>query len=111
MAAHRVFVIWANPLFRDSVRVLLQHPEVDCVGEAHNDGLATEAILSLQADTILVEEALGKVPAMVMELFEHSRFAGRLVSVSLRNNRLRVYHREEWAAAHADDLLHLILQS
>lgn len=111
MASHRVFVIWANPLFRDSVRMLLQHPDVDYVGEAHNDGLAPEALLALQADTILVEDSLGRVPAKVMDLFERSRFPGRLVSVSLRNNRLRVYHREEWAAAHADDLLHLILQS
>jgi DNA-binding NarL/FixJ family response regulator len=111
MGSHRVFVVWANPLFRDSVRMLLQHPDVDYVGEAHNDGLATETILALEADTILVEEALGKVPAKVMDLFAQSQFAGRLVSVSLRNNRLHVYHREEWAAAHADDLLHLILQS
>lgn len=111
MAAHRVFVIWANPLFRDSVRVLLEHPEVDYVGEAHNDGLVPEAIHSLEADTILVEEAADNVPARVMDLFEQSRFAGRVVSFSLRNNRLRVYHREEWAAAHAGDLLHLILQS
>lgn len=111
MAAHRVFVVWANPLFRDSVRMLLQHPDVEYAGEAHRDSLAPEALLAVQADTILVEEALGKVPVQVMDLFEQTSSAGRLVSVSLKNNLLRVYHREEWSAARAGDLLHLILQS
>jgi hypothetical protein len=33
MAVRRVFVIWANPIFRESVRLLLRHPDVEWVGE------------------------------------------------------------------------------
>jgi AmiR/NasT family two-component response regulator len=110
MASHRVFVVWVNPLFRDSVLVLLKDPAVECVGVAHDEGVVAEEILHAAPDTILVEEVDGHVAAPAMDLFETSdAFMGQLVSFSLRDNRLRVYRREEWIVAQADDLLHLIL--
>jgi AmiR/NasT family two-component response regulator len=111
MASQRVFVVWANPLFRDSVLALLQHPEVECVGVVQDGQIVPEEILRATPDSILVEEADGHVAAAIMELFEQSEeFQGQLVSFSLRDNRLRVYRREEWTAVQAEDLLHLILQ-
>lgn len=108
--SQRVFVVWMNPLFRDSVLILLQHPEVECVGAANNEQDAVEAILSTEPDTILVEEIEGKVAATIMNLFERPSFNGRLVSLNLTDNRLQVYQREEWTALRAEDLLHLVLR-
>ena len=108
--SQRVFVVWANPLFRDSVLILLRHPEVEYVGAANNEHDAIEGILDSEPDTILVEEVEGKVSTTLMNLFERPDFNGRLVSLNLMNNRLRVYWREEWTALHAKDLLHFVLR-
>lgn len=109
MAARRVYVVWANPLFRDSVLALLRHPDVHCVGIMNRSAIVQEEILSTEPDTILVEKAGGQLSQEVMNLLEQSNFMGRLVSFSLTGNRLHVYHREEWVAVQADDLLRLIL--
>ena len=109
MTSRRVLVIWVNPLFRDSVLMLLRHPDVEYVGVINSSEVVPEEISSMEPDTILVEEAEGQVSEEVMDVFEGPDFRGRLVSFSMGNNRLRVYHREEWAAAQAEDLLHLIL--
>lgn len=108
--SQRVFVVWVNPLFRDSVLILLQHPQVEYVGAANDEDDAVENILDMEPDTILVEETDGKISATIMNLFERPSFRGRLVSLNLRDNRLHVYQREEWTALHADDLLHLVLR-
>lgn len=110
MVSRRVFVLWANPLFRDAVLILLRHPAVENVGATNSEEVAVEKILRAQPDTILVEEMDGKVPSTLMLLFESPSFNGRLVSLNLNDNRLRVYQREEWIALRAEDLLRLILQ-
>lgn len=109
MISRRVLIIWVNPLFRDSVLMLLRHPDVKCVGVINSDEVVPDEISSMEPDTILVEEAEGRVSDEVMSVFEGPDFRGRLVSFSMGDNRLRVYQREEWAAVQADDLLHLIL--
>jgi len=110
MVSQRVFVVWVNPLFRDSVLILLRHPQVEYVGAANNENEAVDSILDMEPDTILVEETDGRISATIMNLFERPGFSGRLVSLNLRDNRLHVYQREEWTAHHADDLLHLVLR-
>lgn len=109
MSARRVLVVWVNPLFRDSVLMLLRHPDVECVGVIESNEVVPDEISSMEPDTILVEEAEGHMSDEVMDVFEGPDFRGRLVSFSMGDNRLRVYHREEWAAVQAEDLLHLIL--
>ena len=109
MSSRRVIVIYVNPLFRDSVLMLLRHPNVKCVGVVRSDEVIAEEVSSMEPDTILVEETEGYVSDEVMSVFEGPEFRGRLVSFSMDDNKLRVYQREEWAAIQADDLLHLIL--
>ena len=55
----RVFVIWMNPLFHESVRLLLSHPDVEWVGATSDHAAAHEQIMKLRADTILIEEGEG----------------------------------------------------
>ena len=109
MTFRRVIVIYANPLFRDSVLMLLRHPDVKCVGVIQRNEVVAEEVSSMEFDTILVEENEGHVSDEVMSVFEGPGFKGRLVSFSMDDNKLRVYQREEWAAIQAGDLLHLIL--
>lgn len=106
----RLYVVWTNPLFRDSVRVLLDHPEVDLAGTSSDYVAAKEAIMNLKPDTILVEEIEGVVPTNLMELLDVNHLNLRLISVNLDDNRLRIFHRQQWNIVQAEDLLRLILQ-
>lgn len=107
--SHRLFLIWTNPLFRDSVRLLLNHPNVKWVGAASNWATAQPEILSLQPDTILVEEREDNVSIEAMEILEATPWNVRIVSVSLDNNKLSILYREQKAVGQAEDLLRLVL--
>lgn len=109
MTSRRVYVVWVNPLFRDSVLALMQHPDVECVGVANRSAIVKEDISSAEPDTILLENAGGQPSKDVVDLLEQFNFTGRLVSFSLTANRLHVYHHEESAALRAGDLLRLLL--
>ena len=106
----RLFVVWTHPIFRDSVRMLLDHPEVDLAGTTSDYVAAKEAIMKLKPDTILVEEVEGIVPTNLMEILDANYFNLRLISVNLDDNRLRIFHCQQWNIVQATDLLRLILQ-
>ena len=110
MNARRVFVIWINPIFRESIRLLLADPAIECVGMTTDYEGAQEEILNGDVDTILVEVEEGRIPRKVLDILDATTFSGRLISCSLNDNRLDVYHREQWTVAYPEDLLHLILQ-
>ncbi len=105
----RVFVIWMNPLFHESVRLLLSHPDVEWVGATSDHAAAHEQIMKLCADTILIEEGEGGgVPAEAVEILEASSTDMRIIRLSLADNNLIVYHREQKIVGQAKDLLGLI---
>jgi DNA-binding NarL/FixJ family response regulator len=107
--AKRVFVVWKHPIFRQSVRLLLDHPDVEWVGESP-DFVAVHSILAgLQPDTILVEESEGKISTNALEILEASSWNVRVVGLSLDDNRLSVYRREQQTVGKSKDLLHLVL--
>lgn len=109
MADQRVFVIWTNPLFHASVRLLLNYPEVEWVGESRDYAAAQEDILDLRPDIILIEELGGSLPAGIIEILETSSWGVRLVGLSLDDNELSIYHRDQWTVGKAEDLVRLII--
>lgn len=108
--SRRLYLIWTNPLFRDSVRLLLDHPEVEWLGTASDIVSARAEILENHPDTIVVEEVEGGLPAKMIELLESDNSVLQLICVSLEDNRLRIFTRENRAVAEASDLLQLILE-
>lgn len=109
MVARRVFVIWTHSIFYESVRLLLNHPEIELVGATSDYVAARGEILGLQPDTILIEEVSSGVRAEVMGILETSPWSVRIIGLSLADNRLSVYHREQWTVGQAGDLLRLVL--
>lgn len=109
MTVRRVFVIWTHPLFHDSVRLLLKHPEIIWVGAARDITTAHEQILSLHPDTILFEKTGAGIPPGVMELLEMDIWDVRMIGLSLDNNEMSLYHREHQTVGEAGDLLHFVL--
>jgi DNA-binding NarL/FixJ family response regulator len=108
MAIHRVFVLWTNPLFMDSVRQLLRHPEVEIVGESSEYAASRDQILSLRPHVVIVEKDVsGDVNDA--DSFTLLRNGSCLIKVSLSDNDLSLYERQQHTMANADDLLQLIL--
>lgn len=105
----QLFMVWTNPMFRDFVHLLLDHPEIEWLGTTSNYASAQETIHMLHPDTIIVEEVEGGLPAKLIELLETESAPVRLICVSLDDNRLQIYSRENWIVSEAGDLLRLIL--
>ena len=109
MAARRVFVIWSNPLFHESLRLLLNHPEVEWVGATSDHATAHDQIVSLFPDTILIEEEEeSNASAETLEILGTGSADVRVIRLSLTDNELRIYHREQRTVGQAEDLLKLI---
>ena len=109
MSTQRVFVIWSHPLFHESVRLLLDHPEIKLVGATSDDKLANKLILDLQPSTILIEDKGSGIPTEVMKLLKACPWNVRVVVISLADNQLNMYRHEQRTMGQADDLVHLIL--
>lgn len=109
MAPRRVFVIWTHPLFHEFTRLLLAHPDVDLVGAAHNPATVHEEILKLQPDTILFERTSPTFPEYLIRLLGIDTWDMRLIGLSLEDNKVSLYHREQQAVVEAGDLLQYVL--
>lgn len=108
MATRRVFVIWTHPLFHESVRLLLSHPDIEWVGATADHVGARGQIADLRPDTILVEEGDSGIPPEALKLLEACTWKVRVVGLGMDDNRLIVYRREQRTVTQADDLLRLI---
>jgi DNA-binding NarL/FixJ family response regulator len=108
MADRRMFVIWTHPLFHESVRLLLDHPGLEWVGETSNYEAAQDALQQLRPDTILIEEAGTTTPNKIMEILEACPWDVRVLGLNLEDNHLKVYHREQRTVGQVEDLLNLI---
>jgi hypothetical protein len=109
MTSRRVFVIWTNPLFHESARLLLKHPDIIWVGAATGFATAHEAIMKLQPDTILFEKTEAGIPVDAIEILEVVTWDVRIIGLSLDNNEMSLYHREHQMVVKAGDLLQFVL--
>lgn len=108
MAIRRVYVIWSHPLFHESVRALLKHPDIEWVGATSDYVAAREQIASLRPDTVLVEQGESGVPPEALGILQACSWKVRVVGLGLADNELRVYHCEQRRVRKADDLLRLV---
>ena len=104
----RVFVLWRNPLFYESVRLLLRHPAVAMVGATSDDTTVQEMVAALKPDVVIVETAGEEdqrpVPTVLLET------VAKLLSLNLSDNELSVYSRRDHTVGDAGELLSLVLE-
>jgi DNA-binding NarL/FixJ family response regulator len=111
MATHQVYVIWAHPLFHDSLRQLLDHTDIKWVGAASDFAIAVEEISRLHPDTILIEELDGETTAAAfMKIVEKFQWNLRVIGVSLNDNQLSIYQHAQQTVGQPEDLIRLIIQ-
>lgn len=104
----RIYIVWTNPLFFESVRLLLDHPEIEIIGQTASIQDLMKDISDLRPDTIIVEELNKGVPAEVLALLERRSHPSRIIGFSMNDNKLNLYHREERIVGKANDLLQIV---
>lgn len=109
MAVRRVFVIWKHPLFYDSVRMLLTHPDVEWAGATSDYVVARNEIVSAKPDAILIEEDEQSPSEETLNFLELTPWGVIIIGLSLANNQLNIYRHEQKAVEQAGDLLHVVL--
>ena len=108
MATKKVFIIWNHPLSLESVCRLLNHEDIEIIGETDNLPGALEYIAMLNPDTVIVEEDMGALRTNAISILEGSQHVSHVIGFSLSDNNINIYHHEEIIAGNAEDLLHLV---
>lgn len=110
MTGQRVFVIWTNPLFHESVRLLLSQSKLELVGASSDHTAAQRQISELEPDVVIIEENDGETNASE-ETVAILRASPKVIRLSLADNELSIYQREKRTIKKVDDLMNLISQA
>ncbi len=99
MAVRRVFIAWSHSLFYESVRLLLNHPEVEIVGSASEVEIVWPDVIELRPDTIVIErngeESETAASANILPIWKSSAWNPRIIQVGLQDNIVQVYRRKQ----------------
>lgn len=111
MAVRRVFIAWANSLFYGSVRLLLDHPDVEIIGARAESETLWREVSDLRPDTIIIERRGEDDPPVpgIHILWESNTWNPRIIHAGLHDNIAQVCRCEQHTLEHAEDLLHLVL--
>lgn len=105
----KVFVIWTHPLFHDSVRHLLNHPQVELIGANNDHAEAYGEIAEMKPDIVIIETAEGEEQAGA-ETISILQEGPKVMRLSLADNNLSIYLRQDQVMVKSDDLLRLIIE-
>ena len=104
-----VFVIWRNPLFLESIRALLHHPQIQLVGASSDFSQAHDEIAVLRPDVVIIEGNSGGT-SIDSETLPILISTARVIQMSLDDNELNLFQHQQRTLADADDLLSMILE-
>jgi DNA-binding NarL/FixJ family response regulator len=107
----RVFVVWAHPLFYETLHALLNHSSIEVAGASSDYRAARAEIETLRPDVIIVEETDNESAnqSETFRLLDEGHWALKIVRLNLQDNSLWLYQREQKTIAQVGDLLNLIL--
>ncbi len=106
----RVYLVWMHPLFHESVRRLLDHPDVALIGSNSDPTVARHEIESTRPDIVVVEEIGSSTTATALTVLEACTWDVAVVTLNLNDNSLSVYHRKQEQVGTGEELLGFLLQ-
>jgi AmiR/NasT family two-component response regulator len=109
----RVFIVWSYSLFCDTVRAVLNHPQIEVVGQTSDQESIQARVAALQPDIVIIEdtgEGLA-ISARALQILEDNSGKPRVFRMSLEDNELRVFSEERVILSQVEDLRKLILQA
>jgi DNA-binding NarL/FixJ family response regulator len=102
-APARIYLIYSHPLLRDSVQAILHQAGLSLAGEALG-AVGLETLAAIRPDIIIVEDGEDEVTEQIlMHLTELG--SPRLLTISLKDNKFYIYHREERLLTQTADLV------
>jgi DNA-binding NarL/FixJ family response regulator len=107
----RVFIAWSHSLFYGSVRLLLQHPDIEIIGANAESETLWREVNNLRPDIIIIERrAEGDLPVFGIRILgESDLWNPRIIHTGLHDNVAHICHCEQHTLEHAEDLLRLVL--
>lgn len=108
MVAKRMFILWRHPLFYDSLRLLLQDPQLILVGAGPADHTSLEEIVSSAPDVVIVEQPDGDDLQGTEEL-PPLGIGAKVVYLSLADNELNVVQRRRLMLTSVEEFRSLLL--
>lgn len=104
-----VFVIWTNPLFLESIRALLSHPEIHLVGASSDFSQAQKEIAALRPNVVIIEGS-SVSSSIDCETLPILKSGARVIQMSLDDNELNLFQYQHRTLAEAEDLITMILE-
>lgn len=104
----RVFVLWKHPLFFEAVRLLLSHPQIDLSGAAYDDADSAEKIDDAHPELVILERSSSEYLGGA-DLLDYLGRNVRVVWLSLDDNMLSEFTRQNHTVVNRQDLLSLVL--
>lgn len=106
----RVYMIFRNQLFADSVGAVLgTHPEIELVGATDNPDQVAADVSSLAPDVVLLEETAGGPAINDAHSILSGHAPGRLITLRLDANGMHVWSRTWRQIARPQDLVEAIV--
>lgn len=106
----RILMLSSHPLFSQGVESLLRRePELEIVGRETDVDKAIERIKELRPDVVIVDSGDPEIDAesLMGYLLQH-KLGVNVVGLSLANNTIAVYRKEQIAIAAVEDLIKVI---
>jgi chemotaxis response regulator CheB len=108
MVGRKVLVLWINPLFHETVRLLLQKADVEVVGALRHRAPWREQVQRHQPDTVIIESEPDETSENG-ETLSILRSGPTVIRLSLSDNDISLYKRQQKNITDADELIELIL--
>lgn len=106
----RIFVIWMTPLFLDSLKLLLHHPQLEWVGSAEKSSYSHIVITQFNPDVILIEGSEEEVTRHAVQIMQYQQGNIRIVGLNMLDNQAKLFEVERGSILHKNDLLKIILK-
>ena len=110
MDTRRVFIVWSHPLFRDTIRLLLNHPALEIIGTGSDQDEVLRQIEVLKPEIVIVEETDDNslTPVNALKILEACPWDARVIRLSLEDNELWVYHHQRQSLSNSEDFLRIV---
>lgn len=109
MSVRHVFVIWTHLLFYETVRLLLNHPDIVLASSSYGSQYVHDEILKTHPDIVLFERLGEGDKENLMKILEIDTWNLRIIGLSLEDNEISIFHRQHQKVEKAGDLLDLVL--
>ena len=110
MAVRRVMVVWIHPLFRVSLRAVLNHSQIEWVGDCNRPDELPALLALKKPEIVIIEEEPGAAENQAMRILQFYQSNIRLISLNLNGNEGQLYQIEQETINQQEDLINLILK-